>query len=129
VTVAAAPDFTEDSMWAGFSDEQKAALEAEGHIELPSDYDDAYVITRRLIEEGRQCLILREPLALPMPVRFLQGTADTDVEMSVALRLLDHADGPDMRLTLIDGADHRFSDADCLALIERSVEEVLERVG
>jgi pimeloyl-ACP methyl ester carboxylesterase len=127
VTVAAAPDFTEDSMWAGFSDAQKTELQAEGRIELPSDYDDAYVITRRLIEEGRKCLVLREPLVLPMPVRFLQGTADTDVEMSVALRLLDHAEGADMRLTLADGADHRFSDDDCLALIEGSVEEVLVR--
>ena len=52
-----------------------------------------------------------------------------DVEMSVALRLLDHADGPDIRLTLVDGADHRFSDDECLELIERSVEEVLARVG
>lgn len=129
VTVAAAPDFTEDSMWSGFTDSQKTVLLAEGRIELPSDYDDAYVITRRLIEEGRHCLVLREPLTLPMPVRFLQGTADTDVEMSVALRLLDHAEGADMRLTLVDGADHRFSDDDCLALIERSVEEVLERAG
>ena len=28
VTIAAAPDFTEDSMWGGFSDAQKAELEA-----------------------------------------------------------------------------------------------------
>ena len=45
--------------------------------------------------------------------------------MSVALRLLDHAQGPDMRLTLVDGADHRFSDEACLALIIASVEDVL----
>ena len=100
-----------------------------GDFELRITYDDAYVITRRLIEEGRQSLVLRAPMALPMPVRFLQGTADEDVEMSVALRLLDHAEGPDMRLTLVDGADHRFSDDECLALIVSSVEEVLERMG
>jgi len=75
VTIAAAPDFTEDSMW-------------------------------RLIDEGRDRLVLRDPLALPFPTRFLQGTADKDVAMSVALRLLDHAEGPDMQLTLVDGADH-----------------------
>ena len=45
--------------------------------------------------------------------------------MSVALRLLDHAVGQDMRLTLVDGADHRFSDDNCVALIKSSVEEVL----
>lgn len=128
VTIAAAPDFTEDSMWAGFSEEQKAELMA-GQVALPSDYGDPYIITRRLIEEGRERLVLRDPLPLPFPVRSLQGTADVDVKMSVALRLLAHAQSPDMRLTLVDGADHRFSDETCLNLIVTSVEDVLVRVG
>lgn len=124
VTIAAAPDFTEDSMWGGFTAAQKSELMA-GQVALPSEYGEPYIITRRLIEEGRDRLVLRDPLPLPFPVRFLQGTADADVEMSVALRLLEHASGPDMRLTLVDGADHRFSDDACLGLIESTVEEVL----
>ncbi|WP_342071582.1 alpha/beta hydrolase [Yoonia algicola] len=124
VTIAAAPDFTEDSMWAGFSDAQKAELMA-GQVALPSEYGEPYIITRRLIEEGRTRLVLRDPLALPFPVRFLQGTADADVDLSVALRLLEHATGPDMRLTLVKGADHRFSDDTCLDLIADAVTDVL----
>ncbi len=127
VTIAAAPDFTEDSMWAGFDDTQRATLQQEGQVALPSEYDEPYVITRRLIEEGRNQLVLRDPLNLPFPVRFLQGTADVDVDMSVALRLLDHAQGDDLRLTLVKGADHRFSDSECLTLIEKSVEKVIAR--
>jgi pimeloyl-ACP methyl ester carboxylesterase len=130
VTVAAAPDFTEDSMWAGFDAAQRQTLEVEGRVELPSDYsDEPYVITRRLIEDGRKQLVLRTPLPLPFPTRFLQGTADADVAQSVAHRLLSHAEGPDMRLTLVKGADHRFSDPDCLALIVHAVEEVSARAG
>ncbi|MET4128628.1 alpha/beta hydrolase [Roseovarius sp. MBR-6] len=127
VTIAAAPDFTEDSMWAGFDAAQREALMTKGQVALPSEYGEPYVITRRLIEEGRGNLVLRTPLALPFPARFLQGTADRDVDMSVALRLLDHAKGPDMRLTLVKGADHRFSDPDCLALIGAAVDEVTAR--
>lgn len=130
VTIAAAPDFTEDSMWARFDAEQRKALSDKGRVELPSEYSaDPYVITQRLIEEGRQRLVLRQPLHLPFPARFLQGTADVDVDPSVALRLLDHATGPDLRLTMVKGADHRFSSPECLALIEQSVEMVLERAG
>ena len=130
VGIAAAPDFTEDSMWAGFSAEQRAEMSATGRVALPSEYsDEPYVITRRLIEDGRQRLVLRAPLPLPFPVRLLQGTADTDVPVSVALRLLDHATGPDIRLALVKGADHRFSTPDCLAMIEAALEEVLARVG
>ncbi|MFZ1661407.1 MAG: alpha/beta hydrolase [Paracoccaceae bacterium] len=128
VTIAAAPDFTEDSMWAGFSDAQRQALLADGQVALPSDYsDEPYVITRRLIEDGRDHLVLRTPLDLPFPVRFLQGTADEDVPVSVALRLLDHVTGQDIRLTLVKGADHRFSTPDCLRLIETTVLKVLAR--
>ena len=127
VTVAAAPDFTEDSMWAGFDDAQKAALARDGHIALPSEYGAPYIITERLITEGRKTLVLRAPLHLPFPVRFLQGTADADVSTATALRLLDHATGPDIRLTLVKGADHRFSDDTCLSLIVAAIEDVLAR--
>ncbi|MDO8881622.1 carboxylesterase [Pseudotabrizicola sp.] len=131
VGIAAAPDFTEDSMWEGFSDAQRDDLIQKGQVELPSDYsDDPYIITRRLIDEGRGRLVLRAPLDLPFPVRLLQGTLDTDVPPRVALRLLDHADSPDIRLTLIKGADHRFSSPECLATIAQAVVELLgQRAG
>ncbi len=129
ITIAAAPDFTEDSMWAGFSEAQRAQLQTEGQVALPSEYsDEPYIITRRLIEDGRKHLLLRSPLKLPFPVRMLQGTTDADVSPAVALRLLDHATGPDIRLTLMKEADHRFSTDDCLSLITASVEDVLARV-
>jgi alpha-beta hydrolase superfamily lysophospholipase len=64
-------------------------------------------------------------LNLPFPVRLLQGTADTDVPPSVALRLLGHATSPDLRLTLVKGADHRFSTPDCLDLMVAAIAEVL----
>ena len=125
VTIAAAPDFTEDSYWAGFSDAQKRQLNEVGQVELPSDYMEPYVVTRRMIEDGRKRLVLRDPLVLPFPVRCLQGTADSAVSTETALRLLDHADCPDMRLTLVKDADHRFSDGPCLGLIEAAVMDVL----
>jgi pimeloyl-ACP methyl ester carboxylesterase len=125
VTIAAAPDFTEDGYWASFSDEQKATLESEGQVELPSDYMEPYIITKRMIEDGRKHLVLRAPLMLPFPVRALQGTADTAVSIETALRLLGHAVCPDMRLTLLKDADHRFSDGPCLAMIEAAVLDVM----
>lgn len=125
VTIAAAPDFTEDSYWAGFDNDQKEALEAVGHVELPSDYMEPYIITKRMIEDGRQNLVLRAPLTLNCPVRFLQGTEDTAVSTETAIRLLEHAEGSDLRLLLVKGADHRFSDETCLGLIEDAVTDVI----
>lgn len=125
VTIAAAPDFTERGFWAGFSEDQRQTVLRDGRIELPSDYADSpYVITRRLIEDGRDHLVLNQPLRLDMPVRMLQGTADADVPMSWALHLLDHAAGADIRLLLVKGADHRFSTPECLRAIEAQIDEI-----
>ena len=129
VTIAAAPDFTEDGYWASFTPAQKQALEQVGHVELPSDYMEPYIITKRMIEDGRTRLVLRDPLPLPFPVRFLQGTDDTAVTSETALRLLGHATGDDMRLTLVKNADHRFSDGPCLGMIEAAVLDVMNGAG
>jgi pimeloyl-ACP methyl ester carboxylesterase len=122
VGIAAAPDFTEDSVWAEATPDQRAQLRDKGFFTLPSDYSDApYVFTRRLIEDGRRNLVLRAPLDLPFPVRLLQGTDDSDVPVSVALRLMNHATGADIRLTLVKGANHRFSTSACLQLVVQAV--------
>lgn len=125
VGIAAAPDFTEDSMWASFSEDQRQCLARQGQLELPSDYGEPYVITQKLIKDGRNHLVLQSPMSLPFPARFLQGDADTDVDQTVALRILRHASGDDIRLTLVKGADHSFSTPECLDLIGQAISEVL----
>jgi pimeloyl-ACP methyl ester carboxylesterase len=125
VGIAAAPDFTA-AMEAEFGEQDRRSLDERGLLERPSDYAATpYTFTRRLFEDGRRNLVLAAPLRLPFPVRLLQGTADTDVAPAVALRLMNHADGPDIRLTLVKDADHRFSTPACLALIEASIGEIL----
>ncbi len=125
VTIAAAPDFTEDGWWESFDDGQKEQLNEAGRVELPSDYMEPYIVTKRMVEDGRNRLVLRDPLALPFPVRLLQGTADSAVSVATATKLLEHASSPDMQLLLVKDADHRFSDGPCLGLIEQAIEQVL----
>lgn len=128
VTIAAAPDFTEEKYWTGFTEAERERLDRDGQVDVPSDYADGpYLITKRLIEDGRRHLVLNQPMPLPMPTRFLHGTADTAVATSTALRLFEHATGPDIRLTLVKDADHRFSTPECLALIGAAVEDVIGR--
>jgi pimeloyl-ACP methyl ester carboxylesterase len=125
VGVAAAPDFTEDGLLPSLSAAEQAAMAARGWIERPSGYSaEPYVFSRALLDQGRAHLVLRTPLNLPVPCRFLQGSADQEVPPAVAMRLFDHAQGPDIRLTLVKGADHRFSTPECLRLIEAAVAEL-----
>jgi pimeloyl-ACP methyl ester carboxylesterase len=126
IGIAAAPDFTERLWDHDFSMTDRTRLLEEGVVFRPSDYSpEPYPITRRLIEDGRSNLVLHGPLHLPMPVRLLQGSADMDVPQTTALTLFDHVSSPDLRLTLVKDADHRFSTPACLALISATVEEIL----
>ncbi|NDV49699.1 MULTISPECIES: alpha/beta fold hydrolase [unclassified Salipiger] len=124
VGIAAAPDFTEDGFWAGFSEAERTEVMETGVVYLPSAYGDPYAVTRKLIEDGRENLVLRSPLPMPFSVRLVQGTEDEAVTRETALRLLDHIDSPDLRLTLVKGADHRFSEPENLTHIETAILEV-----
>lgn len=122
IGIAAAPDFTEDGFWADFGENERAQLKNVGYVDVPSDYGEPYRVTRRLIVDGRDQLVMRHPLKMPFPVRLFQGTADADVTRETALGFFDHIESPDSRLSFVAGADHRFSDAACLKLITDTIE-------
>ena len=130
VGLAAAPDFTEDLIWQGFDDDQRAILLDQGVIDMPSDYDDTpYPITRALIEEGRDHLLLGGPIGLSCPVRLLQGMADQDVPWRTALRLAEKLAGDDVEVTLIKGGGHRLSEPDDLARLGSTLDSLMMRIG
>lgn len=126
VGIAAAPDFTEDLMWPSFTDDQRAAILEQGSVDIPTEYGDApYTITRRLIEDGRDNLVLRdETLAITCPVRLLQGVEDPDVPWKTALRISEKLVSRDVRVELIKDGDHRLSRKQDIALICRAVGEL-----
>ncbi len=125
VTIAAAPDFTERRYWAGFNAQTRDALMKTGSVEVDSPYDDRpYTITRELIEDARDHLIFPRPLHAPCPTRILHGSEDAAIPVSTAHDLFDHVSGTDIRMTIVKGADHRFSTPECLALIARTIEEI-----
>lgn len=129
VGIAAAPDFTEDLMWDGFSPEIRTEIETRGRYEQPSEYgDEPYTITRALIEEGRQNLLLRAPIAIHCPVRLLQGMRDADVPWKTALRLSDALESEDVEVTLVKRGDHRLSEPQDLARLMKTLDELVAQV-
>ncbi|WP_282605915.1 alpha/beta fold hydrolase [Pelagibius sp. Alg239-R121] len=130
IGIAAAPDFTEDLMWAEFSPEMREEVMSKGRFERPSDYgDEPYIITRELIEEGRKNLLLREAIPIRCPVRLLQGMRDEDVPWKAALRLADALESEEVEVTLVKKGDHRLSEPEDLARLTRSLDEMLGKVG
>jgi len=129
VGIAAAPDFTEALLWQALSFEQRAIMMTHGVIRLPSQYGEPTPVTRALIEDGRQHLVLNAPVELACPVRLLQGQEDPDVPWELALRLAAQIAGTDVQLTLIKDGDHRLSRPQDLALLERTLIPLLGQDG
>jgi len=126
VGIAAAPDATEDLMWAELSEEQRAAMLRDGFLRLPSDYSpEGYVYTRALIEEGRHHLVMRAPIPLTCPVRLLHGMLDPDVPWRTSLALAEKLESRDVAVTLVKDGDHRLSTDENLALLMHTLEPLL----
>ncbi len=58
------PGFHRTRFWAGFSPDQRESVMRDGRVALPSEYGEPLVLTRRLIEDGRDQLVLNQPLSL-----------------------------------------------------------------
>jgi pimeloyl-ACP methyl ester carboxylesterase len=110
VLIAPAIDFTEELMWKRFTPEIKRELETKGVWERPSQYSpEPYLVTRQLIEDGRNHLLLGGMIETGCPVRILQGVMDPDVPWQHAKALIARFACDDVVLTLVKDGDHRLS--------------------
>jgi pimeloyl-ACP methyl ester carboxylesterase len=126
VLIAPAPDFTEELMWKGFSPQIRREIETRGVWLRPSEYGDGtpYPITRALIEEGRNHLLLGGSIDVGCPVRILQGAQDPDVPWKHAFTLAQRLPAEDVVLTMIQDGDHRLSRPQDIARIIAAVAEM-----
>jgi pimeloyl-ACP methyl ester carboxylesterase len=124
VLVAPAVDFTEELMWKRFAPEVRREIEDKGMWARPSQYsEEPYLISRGLIEEARNHLLLDGMIETGCPVRILQGVQDPDVPWQHAVELSARFARDDVVLTLVKDGDHRLSRAED---IERLIAAVAE---
>ena len=124
VLVAPAVDFTEELMWKRFTPAIKQALAQNGVWQRPSEYSpEPYLVTRQLIEEGRDHLLLGGMIETGCPVRILQGVEDPDVPWRHAVELVSRLASDDVVLTLVKDGDHRLSRPEDIERLIRAVAE------
>jgi len=124
VLIAPAVDFTEELMWKKFDAEVKREIKLKGQWSRPSEYSsEPYVITRKLIEEGRKHLMLDGLIETGCPVRILQGVMDPDVPWQHASELVSRFVSDDVVFTLIKDGDHRLSRPEDLERLTAAVAE------
>ena len=113
-------------MWNSFPDEIREEIRTKGVWMRPSEYGDGspYPITRALIEEGRNHLLLGSAIEVGCPVRILQGAQDPDVPWQHAFALAHRLPAEDVVLTMIQDGDHRLSRPQDIARIMAAVAEM-----
>lgn len=127
--VAPAPDFTEKLVRPELTPEQLATLGTEGVLYQPSEYGKPLPLTKLLLDEGREHLLLDAPIALDCPVRILHGMQDADVPWKLSLTLAEQLETPDVRLTFVKDGDHRLSRPRDLGLLEGTLRSLLLQNG
>lgn len=127
IGLAAAPDFTEDLMFSALTESQREELMEAGRVLLPNDYDpcEPYVITKKLIDDGKNHLLLREPLNITVPVRLIQGMKDFDVPWQTALKIQDALISDDVEIQFAKSSDHRLSELPDIQRLERTLGALL----
>jgi pimeloyl-ACP methyl ester carboxylesterase len=110
VLIAPAVDFTQALMWERLPADAKRDIEERGVWLRHSQYSpEPYPITRGLIEDGRNQLLMGAPMRAHCPVHILQGMEDPDVPYKHALAIVEHLAEDPVALTLIKDGDHRLS--------------------
>lgn len=128
ILIAPAVDMTRDLMWNRYDTETRQTIEQQGYFEEPSEYGpQPYTITKDLIEDGKQHLLLDGSLEAPFRVRILHGEEDPDVPWQHGLRVYNALTGPDISFNLIKSGDHRLSTERDLETLRQTCLDLCQR--
>jgi len=125
VLIAPAVDFTEALIFAKMSHAAREELLQKGMWLRASAYSpEPYPVTKALIEEGRNHLLLGGAVRAYCPVHILQGMRDEDVPWTHAMALAEHLAADPVSFTLVKDGDHRLSQEADLARLTAAVEGI-----
>ncbi len=130
IGIAAAPDFSVRLMWEKMTDAQRAELVEQGVLHIPNDYgDEPYTIRHHFIEESRQHMLLDKEIPIDCPVHLLHGMDDADVPWELSVKTAEQLRRADVQISLVKGVGHRFSEPEQLALLRKTVNDMLEKMA
>ncbi len=121
VVIAPAVDMTRDLMADGFTGQERDQLEQTGRVVRPSDYEEPYILTRQLIEDGDRHLLFGRTIRTGCPVFILQGAQDEAVAPSHAHKLVSHLLLDPVFYTQIPDGDHSLSRPQDLQVLEDTI--------
>jgi pimeloyl-ACP methyl ester carboxylesterase len=128
IGLAPAPDFTDQIYFDDLTDDQRREVDKTGECLLSSDYGGHYLITKKLIEDGRNHFVIGRLREIKCPLRIMHGKKDDDVRWQQSNDIIARWGGADKAVTFIDDGDHRLSrDAD-IDLLKTCLTDLLVQI-
>lgn len=127
VGVSCDPDLTE-MLWAGLPEADKEAIMEKGRHEITWG-DTTYEITRNLIVDGKESLVLKggaRSLSVNCPIRLIHGTADEEVPLDVALRISEAVTTDDVEVRIVKGMRHFIERESEYTVLDSAMDSALE---
>ena len=129
VLIAPAPDFSMELIEPKLTEAERRDLAAKGWFEEKSDYlPEPNRWSQAFLDDGRKNRVLNGIIHTHCPVHILQGQKDEDVPFSHALKLVSHLPADRVTLILVPDGDHRLSRPQDLALLVKTILEMLQSV-
>ncbi len=131
VTVAAAPDFTEDLYWAPLPESEKQDWQEKGvRIEPGFEEGQTFRIGFDFVKDGRENFLIRndEIENIYTPARILHGMSDDVVPFETSQAIAERIGSADCELHLVKEAYHRFSDERALEILSFHLLKMAEQL-
>jgi pimeloyl-ACP methyl ester carboxylesterase len=126
IGIAPAPDFTE---W-GIDEGDKTRLQAGEPVFKDNPYGPEPTPTHPgFWADGQACGLLGGEIAIDAPVRLIHGQRDPDVPWDISLRLAKALRSADVQVCLIKDGDHRLSRESDIALLLRTLGDLVDQVS
>lgn len=131
VGIATGADFTEDLILSNATPEMHDAWNRDGYITQSKGGADefAYTITKELLDEARDHLLMRQPIPYQGIVHLLHGMLDADVPFENSLKIADLIESEEVNVTLLKNGGHRLSEPHEIQLIIDAIEGVRARLS
>lgn len=124
IGIAPAPDFTDQIYYDDLNDAQREELNTQGQTFMPSDYGDPYLITKKLIADGRHHFVMSRLGDIKCPLRILHGQQDDAVDWRQSEEIARRWGG-DAAVQFIADGDHRLSRDEDLARLQAVLLQLL----